>query len=263
MLTRPVPEAYASKEDYQVSPRLGKRVIPCTMGKYKEINVMTPKTRHLCSTDYETHVNVPVQINGTNTIAMIDSGATGNFVSQTLVQSAGLPTRKKKEPYSLQMADGSELSTGSVGEETTSLHLAIQRHREEISLDVVRMATHYIILGMPWLKKYNPVINWKTGVLRFERTGIVTSIHPTRRQRTTVDEKLNRRPVEACVTSSSNKDDLKKKGSDLAGTSRGQQGQKKARVLRGSNKPPDIPSEYRKYAALFKEELMIKALPRH
>jgi len=149
MLARPVPEVYALKEDYQVSPRFGKRVIPCTIGKYKEINVMTPKTRHLYSTDYETHVNIPVQINGTNTIAMIDSGATGNFVSRTLVQSAGLLTRKKKEPYSLQMADGLELSTGSVGEETTLLHLAIQRHHKEISLNVVRIATYYIILRMP------------------------------------------------------------------------------------------------------------------
>ncbi len=149
MLTRLVLEAYASKEDYQVSPRFGKRVIPCTIGKYKEINVMTPKTRHLYSIDYEIHVNIPVQINGTNTITMIDSRVTGNFVSRTLIQSAGLPTRKKKEPYSLQMADGSELLTGSVGEETTSLYLAIQRHREEISLDVVRIATHHIILGMP------------------------------------------------------------------------------------------------------------------
>ena len=81
MLARPVPEAYALKEDYQVSPRFGKRVIPCTIGKYKEIDVMTPKTRHLCSTDYETYVNVLVQINGTNTITMIDSRVTGNFVS--------------------------------------------------------------------------------------------------------------------------------------------------------------------------------------
>ena len=138
------------------------------------------------------------------------------------------------------MADGSELSTGSIGEETTSLHLTIQRHREEISLDVVGMATYHIILGMPQLKKYNLVINWKTGVLRFKRTGIITSIHPTRQQRTTVDEKLNRRPVEAYITSSSKKDDLKKRGSDLAGTSRGQQGQKEARVLGGNDKPPDI-----------------------
>jgi len=182
---------------------------------------MTLKTRHLCSTDYETHVNILVQINGTNTITMIDSGVTGNFVSQALVQSAGLLTRKKKELYSLQMADGLELSIGSVGEETTSLYLVIQRHYKEISLDVVRIATHHIILGIPWLKKYNPVINWKIRVLRFKRTGIITSIHPTRRQRTTVDEKLNRRPVEVYITSSSNKDDLKREGSNLAGTSRG------------------------------------------
>jgi len=47
------------------------------------------------------------------------------------------------------MADGLELLTGSVSEETTSLYLAIQRHRKEISLDVVRMAAYHIILGMP------------------------------------------------------------------------------------------------------------------
>jgi len=60
MLARLVPEAYALKEDYQVSPRFGKRVIPYTIGKYEEINVMTLKIRHLCSIDYEIHVNVPV-----------------------------------------------------------------------------------------------------------------------------------------------------------------------------------------------------------
>ncbi len=60
MLTRLVPEAYAIKEDYQVSPRFRKRVIPYTIGKYKEINVITPKTRYLYLIDYETHVNILV-----------------------------------------------------------------------------------------------------------------------------------------------------------------------------------------------------------
>jgi len=149
MLARPVPEAYASKEDYQVSPRFGKRVIPYTIGKYEEINVIILKTRHLYLIDYETHVNVLVQINRTNTITIIDSEVTGNFVSRTLVQLAGLLTRKKKEPYNLQIADGLELLIGSISEETTSLYLIIQRHRKEISLDIVRIATYYIILGMP------------------------------------------------------------------------------------------------------------------
>ncbi len=80
---------------------------------------------------------------------MIDSRVTGNFVSRTLVQSADLLTRKKKELYSLQIADGLELLIGSISEETTSLYLIIQRHRKEISLDIVRIATYHIILGIP------------------------------------------------------------------------------------------------------------------
>ncbi len=47
------------------------------------------------------------------------------------------------------MADGLELLTGSIGEETTLLYLVIQRHRKEISLDVVRIATYHIILRIP------------------------------------------------------------------------------------------------------------------
>jgi len=57
------------------------------------------------------------------------------------------------------MADGLKLSTGSIDKEITSLPFIIQRHYKEMSFDIIRMATYYIILGMPWLKKYNLVIN--------------------------------------------------------------------------------------------------------
>ena len=115
-----------------------------------ELNIITPmKERHLCAVDYSTHIKVPVNINGTTkTIAMIDSGATGNFISERLVQSAGLPTKKKRYPYQLQVVDGSDLS-GGVGEETPFLPVIIQRHHEEIAFDVVRMASHDIVLSIP------------------------------------------------------------------------------------------------------------------
>jgi len=90
---------------------------------------------------------------------MIDSGVTGNFASRDLVRSLGLPTRRKKEQYDLQIADGSTLLIGRIDEETHSLPVIIRRHHEELTFDVVRIATHYIILGIPWLKKHNLVIN--------------------------------------------------------------------------------------------------------
>ena len=122
---------------------------------------------------------IPVIVNGQRTVAIIDSGATGNFISRDLVRSADLPTRKKKQQYDLQMADGLILLTGRVDEETASLLVTIQRHHKEITFDVIRMATYHVILGMPWLNKYNLEINWKTGVLKIKRSGFVTSIRPT------------------------------------------------------------------------------------
>ena len=237
-------------------------MIPYARGKHEEINVLTPK-QHLCSAQYSTHVRIPVNVNGQRTVAMIDSGATGNFISKYLVRSRGLPTRKKKQQYDLQMADGSKLSTGRIDEETFSLPVAIQRHHEEITFDVVGMATHHVILGMPWLKKHNPVIDWTKGVLRFEQTGNVTSIHPIHRQRTMIDERLNRRPVEACVASSSkNKDGFQQRRSDSTATKKGQRG-KEVRVSEGSDAPSAIPREYGKWAHLFEEETTAKALPRY
>ena len=244
-----------------VSPETGKRVISHVRGRHEEINLTTPSNLHLCATEYDTHVGILVKINGQRTVAMIDSGASGNFVSKTLVQSIDLPTRTKKDYYRLQLIDGSSLSAGKVDEETFPLPMSIQRHHEEFAFDVVEMATHNVILGIPWLKKHNPIINWKKEVLTFERTGDVTSLQPIRQQRMTMDEKSNRRPVEACNASISNKNDLKR-GFGSAYTDRGQSG-KKARVRDGTDVPPDIPKEYNRWKQLFVEETTANALPKH
>ena len=116
---------------------------------------MTP-IRHLSVTDYDTHLKVPVTINGRRTVAMIDSGATGNFVAETIVRSWDLQTRTKGDQYNLLMADG---SSTRVNRETIPLAVEIKQHHEELTLDVVRTANHDIILGIPWLKRHNPIIN--------------------------------------------------------------------------------------------------------
>ena len=80
---------------------------------------------------------------------MIDSGATGNFMSDVLAQVRKVPTKDKEEPYQLQMADGSNLSSGNINRETIPLDVAIQQHHKEVTFDVVRIANHHIILGAP------------------------------------------------------------------------------------------------------------------
>ena len=209
---------------------------------------------------------------------MVDSGATGNFISPELVATLGCATQEKDEPYQLQAIDGNSLSkddSRGVVKETKPLPVAIQRHHEELTFDIVGMATHDVVLGMPWLKKHNPILDWEKRVLTFERCGCVSAIQPTQRQRLLVDEKQNRNPVARRELAALNKDDLQQE-SDSTDTSTGQQG-RQVRVQEGNHAPSGshglsgkgkgtpkhVPGIYGKWSALFHEEESAKALPKH
>ena len=80
---------------------------------------------------------------------MIDSRVIRNFMSETYARMQKITVVDKKEPYQLQMADGSDLSSGNVNRETIPLDVTIQQHHKEITFDIVRVANYYIILGIP------------------------------------------------------------------------------------------------------------------
>lgn len=195
-------------------------------------------------------------IDGIETYAMIDSGAAGEYISEQFVRQNGLATRKKKNGgYDLVAVDGSSLP--SVDSEIVPLPLVFQKHHEGITLDIVPMARHDIVLGTPWLERHNPSVDWREGVLTFERCSCVTAAYPTHRQRSMVDE---RRQV--CNTDRpSTNEDPKTKGSDSEGTS-----VPKGLLSRVTSKIADtlatIPKEFKKYLRLFQEEEGPSALPK-
>ena len=78
-------------------PRLGKRLILRARGRSEEINTIT-STHYACLAGVALVVTL-VKIDRNRTIAIIDSGATGNFISREVVIAAQLPTRKYKELY--------------------------------------------------------------------------------------------------------------------------------------------------------------------
>ena len=206
-------------------------------------------------------MSIPVYIKGQRVLAMIDSGATGNFISDNLVRTRHLETREKKDPYQLQMADGSLFNMGKVSRETVPLKIAIQRHHEEVTFDVIGLASHQVILGAPWLKMQNPMVNWRTGVLTFRETGNVTSSERIHQQRMMVHEKLNQETITAMAAVTSTKDDSRRR-SDSVDTSDGQP-VNSTRVGRGKDEPLEIPEDYQQYKELFREELDARALPKH
>ena len=147
------------------------------------------------------------------------------------------------------MADGSDLSSGNVNREIIPLDVTIQQHHKEITFDIVRVTNHCIILGIPWLKKQNPIIDWKRGVLEFRETGNVTSSVRMHRQRLIVHEKSSRKTTMDYIATISIQDNLER-GFDSIDTDKRSAGQQHERK-KGKDVPLNIPKEYLRYIQLF------------
>jgi hypothetical protein len=102
---------------------------------------------------------------------MVDSGAIDSYVSLETVERIRLCTREKKEPYELALVDGKAKrdNDGMVTKETLVFIMTISEHTERAKLDVTQLGNHEIILGMPWIKKHNPIIDWVKGTISFDR----------------------------------------------------------------------------------------------
>ncbi len=96
---------------------------------------------------------------------MIDSGANQSYVSRSTGQWLRQYKRKKELPYSLTMANGSHARL--VDECLSEIPLKIGQHEETVTLDITDLPKYDVVLGMAWLHRHNPTINWKTRTLEF------------------------------------------------------------------------------------------------
>ena len=110
-----------------------------------------------------THLKIRIQLAGVTALAMIDSSATGNFMSRKFATNHRIPRLPKERPYQLTVVDETPLNQdeGMVKEEI--LPLMSQIHGKDlgrITFDLVSIP-YEVILGIPWLEKVNPSIGKK------------------------------------------------------------------------------------------------------
>ena len=107
-------------------------------------------TIQINATNYTQIFMISININDNQLMIMINSDATENFMSQTLVAERGFSTQATKNLYDLQVINESLLQSSDrkVNQKTKSLSVAIQQHHEKLIFDIVKMIIYNIILEM-------------------------------------------------------------------------------------------------------------------
>lgn len=124
-------------------------------------------TREIDSSD--SHFRVPIHLKGrnrsTDTAAMVDCGATALFLDHNFVSGNHITTFPLRHSIDLFNIDGSSNSAGQITH-YARLHLTVDQHSDWTDFLVTDLGGENVILGLPWLRKVNPYVNWTEGWLR-------------------------------------------------------------------------------------------------
>jgi hypothetical protein len=100
--------------------------------------------------------------------ALLDSEAFVCFIDKDFADCHKLPLVTKKHPIPIEVIDERPLVSGDVIYESTPLNIILEWHYSIIAFNVIKLPSNPIILGLSWLDKYNPAIDWKTWRLAFQ-----------------------------------------------------------------------------------------------
>ena len=96
---------------------------------------------------------------GRPAIGLLDSGASGNFVSSSFVREHGLTTETVDgERLRVTLADGSQQDACGM---LHGAELVLGTYQDRITSVALPLSGYDFILGMPWLEKIQPHINWR------------------------------------------------------------------------------------------------------
>ncbi|KAL0163719.1 hypothetical protein M9458_039472, partial [Cirrhinus mrigala] len=93
--------------------------------------------------------------------ALVDSGSSGNFISQECLNQLHLSRQRHCHEYSVRTIQGKPLGRGRIRH--SSPHITLQVglfHTERIWFLVLEDSTVSIILGRPWLQQHRPILRW-------------------------------------------------------------------------------------------------------
>src|SRR6202453_5042449 len=105
--------------------------------------------------------------NSINIDSLLDCGVSGLFIDKQFIELNDI-TRKLPRPIPIYNIDGT-LNEGGTIKEAVDLIVSHGNHKECATFWVCGLGADRVILGLPWLRLHNPVINWSTGEIALSR----------------------------------------------------------------------------------------------
>src|SRR5271170_7615690 len=112
-------------------------------------------------------MNIPMTISldergVTETDSLLDSGAGGVFIDQNYARKLHLDIKMLDIPMKARNVDGTENKRGTI-KSYVDLRFRIGSKYFAERFFLTGLGKQTVILGFPWLKKHNPLVNWQTG----------------------------------------------------------------------------------------------------
>jgi len=95
-------------------------------------------------------------------VALVDSGATENFMNLMYTKWLKLPIKNLEKPRKLFNVDGSLNKSGDL-KHYTDLEVQTGTGRTNLQFFLSDLGEHKAILGYPWFAAVQPKIDWKRG----------------------------------------------------------------------------------------------------
>ena len=112
----------------------------------------------------------------TEGIALLDSGATENFMSLEYAKWLGLPIKRLPKPRTLLNVDGTLNKQGKL-EYYADLQVQTGSQRQNMRFFLSNLGEQKAILGYPWFAAVQPKIDWAKGWIDILQLPIVLHAH--------------------------------------------------------------------------------------
>jgi hypothetical protein len=109
-----------------------------------------------------------VLVKGQKLKGLVDSGANGNFFSNKAAARLNMTTVAKTIPDTVRLANGQAIDSTHV----TRVSFGIEGYKDLDTFHLIDLELEFdLVLGKPWLKRMNPDIDWRTGMMKLEVRG--------------------------------------------------------------------------------------------